>query len=431
MALTLGFGTNSVQAEDNFASAEIISSLPSGENTDVSKLVYSTDVSEGLDTISLGGEQNLLTSEGEFTNSREGYLSLRVNPSPENLTFANAQVDFQPSPVGRGGVPTGFAAEITPTLDDMNTKANSFTPTGKYDLTTTQGTNTHFLVLDNGSGTLTKYWYTPNEGSTEKNNILNYLTGTSLTTTGANADNYVFKNGTTYYIFDMTKPRPTSVYTLTAGTSSNYDIKTTDGTNSNYYNFDLNNNKITANKLAQVSAGASDNYDFQALKATSDGTIHADKYYNITIDPTKASHVGSELSNISWSTEAPSGYTWAGDYVAGSNITVSGDTVTGAIRMKSQHNGILPSIDSWNKWFIYTYTKPSTYSFIKDNTYTVSTSEAGNSYAYTYNVPTEGRSGNVITNDVGATIATGSASITNKTYANNVLNGTYLIITTS
>ena len=106
------FGTNSVQAEDNFAAAEIISSLPSGENTNSASVSEARIVSEGLNTISLGGEKDLLTSEGEFTNPRGGYLALRVNPSPENLTFANAQVDFQPSPVGRGGGADRFCRRV-------------------------------------------------------------------------------------------------------------------------------------------------------------------------------------------------------------------------------------------------------------------------------------------------------------------------------
>ena len=60
-------------------------------------------------------------------------------------------------------VPSEAGAEViapTPTLDDLSTKAASFTPSQQYTLETTQGSNTNFLFLDDGSGTLTQYWYT-------------------------------------------------------------------------------------------------------------------------------------------------------------------------------------------------------------------------------------------------------------------------------
>ena len=108
----------------------------------------------------------------------------------------------------------------------------------------------------------------------------------------------------------MDKPRPTSSYIYTGDTADTFAFK---------------NN---ANDIATYSAGASDNYD---IKVSLDNNPEHIKYYNININPTKSSHVSSKLSNIDWSTEAPSGYTWADDYVAGSNVTISGDNITGVI----------------------------------------------------------------------------------------------------
>ena len=223
-----------------------------------------------------------------------------------------------------GAVSMANAAVPTPTLDDMNTKAENFTSSQKYNLTTTQDTNTNFLLLDNGSGTLTQYWYTPIEGTVEKNNILNYLAGVALAE--SDSSDYVFTNGTKYYKFDMSKSRPVSGYAWNE-----------------------------TGKLINLSEGTSADYDFAVNNGGST------KYYNIAIDLTKASHVGSKLSNINWSTSNPSGYTWV-DYVAASNATVSGDTITGAIRLKTSHNGSVPTAyNVWDQYFTYTYTKPSGY----------------------------------------------------------------------
>ena len=125
---------------------------------------------------------------------------------------------------------TGYAASITPTIDDMSTRSQTFTPTGHYELTTTPGSNTHFIVI-NG----TKYYYTPSEGTVEKNSILAYLAGTTLTTTGASSSNYVFKQGSTYYTFDTSK-LPSSVYSLSEVSSTDPYNFVADG---KYYHIDF------------------------------------------------------------------------------------------------------------------------------------------------------------------------------------------------
>ena len=343
--------------------AEGTLSLPSGENTNSASVSEARIVSEGLDTISLGGEKDLLTSEGEFSNSRGGYLALTGTTPTRNSDFRISSNRISTLTPTERGIATGFAAELKPTIDDLHAKASTVLPTlGKYTLTelTDSATAPDGTVEIGFNGK--RYYYTPNETTTEKANMLSYLAGSmavAYTTTGATSTNYLFTDGTNYYTIDTTK-LPTSVYTVTTegASASSYDIKTTDGTNSNYYNFDLNNNKITNNGLVTLSAGTSSNYDFQALKATSDGTIHADKYYNITIDPSKASHLGNKAAWSAQLTSAPSGYTWTNYNIAGSNVTVdtTAGTVTGAIRMKT-----LSSPNTWNRWYTYTYTKPSDY----------------------------------------------------------------------
>ncbi|MEE6206993.1 MAG: hypothetical protein VZR95_02955, partial [Alphaproteobacteria bacterium] len=237
-----------------------------------------------------------------------------------------------------GAVSAANAAAPKPTLDDMNTKASTFSTTSHYDLATTQGTNTHFLLLDNGSGVLTQYWYTPAEDTAEKNNILNYLAGVALTTEGADEEHYVFKQGTTYYKFDMSKPRPASIYEYTGDTVDTFAFK---------------NNSTD---IATFTDGTSSNYDV-AVKLNKDTT----KYYNIAIDPTKASHMGSKAVWSAITKSEADSYTWANTYVTSSNVTISGDTITGAIRFKTPHNGSVPSVGSWNRYFTYTYTKPAGY----------------------------------------------------------------------
>jgi len=230
----------------------------------------------------------------------------------------------------KGGSITGFAAPNTPTLDEMATKASSFTPSQQYELKTAKGSNTHFLIL-NGK----QYWYTPNEGSADKNNILTYLAGCALTTTGASESNYVFKQGTNYYTFDKTN-LPTSGYKWNE----------------------------TGKLVNLTDDGTRSNYDFAVSSPDGEGSggvINSTKYYNINTDLKKASSAGSKLSDINWSTTEPTDYTWADDYVAGSNVTVdtTAGTVKGAIRLKTPHNGTVPVSGSWNKWFTYTYTKPT------------------------------------------------------------------------
>ena len=128
-------------------------------------------------------------------------------------------------------------------------------------------------------------------------------------------------------------------------------------------------------------------------------------------------------STIGWSapldTDPYPGQTdkWT-DNNASSNVTVDTTlgTVTGAIRMKMSHNGVVST--DWNRYFTYAYTKASTFSFIANNSSIVATSSGG---GLNIIVPTDGRNDNVVTNAVDATISTGNDKITNKTYTNNAL----------
>ena len=220
------------------------------------------------------------------------------------------------------GTPTGFAAEApTPTLDDMNDKASSFTTTSNYTLTTDSTGKTNFLLLDNGSGTLTKYWYTPNEGTAEKNNILNYLTGVSLVET-TDTTNYVFTTGSKYYTFDMEKPRPTSAYTLTKADSGSFLVNI-DGTTYNvgvkdqgtgdqnlYFKWD---NSGTNRKITN---GTSSDKDFTAKVSAGTGDTNA--YYKWTTVDGNLQLTAGESSN----------YNLIAKYsTAGTTVTQTGNTV--------------------------------------------------------------------------------------------------------
>ena len=251
------------------------------------------------------------------------------------------------------GTPTGAAAP-TPTLDKMKSKASAVLPTlGKYTLTELTGTAKAPAGTQEIGFNGKRYYFTPAETTAEKANMLSYLAGSMAVAYKTGTDsNYLFTDGTNYYTID-TEKLPTSVYTLTEGTSADYDIKSGD----DYYKFNFKTNE---SDIATYTAGTSSKYDFQALKATKDGTIK-DKYYNITIYPTKLSHIGNK---VAWSAQLdaePSGYTWKNNYVAGSNVTVdtTAGTVSGAIRMKMPHNGETPT--DWNRYFTYTYTKPTGY----------------------------------------------------------------------
>ena len=180
--------------------------------------------------------------------------------------------------------PMKAKAEVgIPVLDYMKAHAPSYLEGehAQYTLDTAQGENTHYILIDG-----TKYYYTPAESSSEKNNYLTYLAGTALTTAGASSDNYVFTDGTNYYTFD-TSNLPSSAYTLTTegADAENYDISTTDGDTTTYYKFDINNENVTA--------GTEDDYDFSV--DLPNGT----KYYKVTIDPDKYEEIGYDATTYS------------------------------------------------------------------------------------------------------------------------------------
>ena len=291
----------------------------------------------GLNNVSASaGVSPLMRGDERGVQSREGLLSLNQNSThPYSLPR-------------KGGQLTGAAA---PTLDTMKTDATEMLPTAStyfgatYELTEITDPSMDLtgktVVAFNGK----RYYYdTPTTLTNEKANMLNYLSGSTsvaLTSTGATAANAVFKtvinDETTYYTFDTTK-LPVSAYTGTT-----------------YSDFAFKSNPTD---IATFENGASGNYDVK-VSFDKDHT----KYYNINIDPTKASSVGSKLSSINWSTTDP--YSdpdkWEDYYSAGSKVTVGSSTITGAIRMKMSHNGSVPESSSWNKYFTYTYTKPTDY----------------------------------------------------------------------
>ncbi|MBO6281203.1 MAG: hypothetical protein J6N49_01590 [Alphaproteobacteria bacterium] len=224
-----------------------------------------------------------------YTRSAIGLLTRQYRSVLRKCFLINCGL-FALGAVGAVSVTNANAAVPTPTLNDMNTKAESFTTTSHYTLTTTQDTNTNFLLLDNGSGTLTQYWYTPAEDTAEKNNILNYLAGVALTTEGADEEHYVFKQGTTYYKFDMSKPRPASSYTLTESASpahwkivinKNYDLVLKNrgtGNENIYYKWSVNPDG-TSRKFVKGTAGAND----LIVKANA-GSGNTNVYYKWTTD---------------------------------------------------------------------------------------------------------------------------------------------------
>ena len=274
--------------------------------------------------------------------------SLALGGRGGSLTGAAAGVNNISSPsegrlggvLSRKGIPTGYAGELKPTLDDMQSDAVTLLPTAS----TYFGTTYALTEITDPSMDLTgktvvafngkRYYYTtPTTLSSEKADMLNYLSGSTsvaLTSTGATAANAVFKtvinDETTYYTFDTSK-LPKSGYAWNqagrlvnlqsdGASSSNYDVKVNDGTTTNYY--------------------------------------------NITIDPNKADHNKGKTVWTETNEEGVSGYTWT-DNIAGSKVTVSGDNITGAIRLKTPHNGTVPAANEWNKYFTYTYTKPTEY----------------------------------------------------------------------
>ena len=339
------------------------------------------------DKVSIAQDNNLSQTNGVLAFNNVSARSLNVRNS-NNSTITRM-----------GGKLTGAAA---PTLDTMKTDAESVLPTAS----TYFGTTYALTEITNPSMDLTgktvvafngkRYYYTtPTTLSSEKANMLNYLSGSTsvaLTSTGATAANAVFKtvinDETTYYTFDTSK-LPVSAYTGTT-----------------YSDFAFKNN---SSDVATFENGASGNYDVK-VSFDKDHT----KYYSINIDPNEVSHIGSK---VVWTPSAtqPSG-TWTNN-IAGSNVTISGNNITGAIRIKTPHNGTVGGVNTWNKYFTYTYT--STYSFINDHAYTVSTLEAGEESAY--KVSTSDRDPNVVTNAVDNDYG----DITNKTYANNVLTANF------
>ena len=329
------------------AKAQIV--MPQSDNNDSDNLILdkkSKKISKSLKNIKLMGNSKYsepADSHPELINSHPELVSGSVNLNDgKNSKILNR---VQNDRIFANGITTGGAAP-TPTLDDLQSKASTVMPTlsGKYDLATEEGENTRSIVI-NG----TTYYYTPNEDSQDKLNMLDYLAGSSsvpdalIVDTSATTEHYLFKAGETYYTFDTTK-LPVSSYTGTT-----------------YSDFAFKNNP---SDVATFENGASGNYD---VKVSFDNNSDHTKYYNININPTKASHVGSKLSNINWSTTDP--YSdpdkWEDYYSAGSKVTVGESTITGAIRMKMSHNGSVPEPSSWNKYFTYTYTKPTGYTITR------------------------------------------------------------------
>jgi hypothetical protein len=199
-------------------------------------------------------------------------------------------------------------------------------------VTTKDDTHPDVVVLDG-----TVYYFKADESAYDDDNTSKVrnlaATGASAFKEVTSADNWIFKvdNGDStysYYTYNA-KKLPLSVWDPEDGTSSNYDYYTyaADNTTKQYHVFNFKADQVTKNGLVTLSAGTSGNYDFQALKATTNGVIHTDKYYNISIDLAKTSSVGSKLSNISWSTTAPAGYTedsaWIDTKSAGSIVTIN------------------------------------------------------------------------------------------------------------
>ena len=129
----------------------------------------------------------------------------------------------------RNGHVTGAAAP-TPTLTTVKAESTSYLngEHQNYELTTTQGTHTHSVVI-NG----TTYYYTPDEDTPALNDALVNLANTgsvALTSSTTAPDNYVFKidNGDTtftYYSYDTDK-LPVSVYEVADGTIEDYTFYT-------------------------------------------------------------------------------------------------------------------------------------------------------------------------------------------------------------
>ncbi|MBP5352982.1 MAG: hypothetical protein J6Y91_04380, partial [Alphaproteobacteria bacterium] len=216
-----------------------------------------------------------------------------------------------------GAVSVADAAAPKPTLDDLQSKTEEKisilgTYLGTYALTELGSSETAPAGTTAISFNGKRYYYTtPTTLDADKTNMLKYLSGSTavaMTSTGATAANSVFSISGTNYTFDKTK-LPVSVWTPIDGTASDYDYYTyaDDNITKEYHKFSFKEN--------------------DKIVWTDNGSTAIGSYPNA--------------------------------YVSGSNATVSGNTITGAIRMKMPHNGIAPT--DWNRYFTYTYTKPTDY----------------------------------------------------------------------
>ncbi len=338
------------------------------------------------------------------------------------------------------------ALSVSPILDYMASHAPSYLESdhAKYTLTTDQGENTHFILI-NG----TKYYYTPAEQTAEQNNYLVFLTGTALTQTGATSENYVFTDGTNYYTFD-TSNLPSSSYILTTegANEDDYNIKIIKGEDTTYYTFDLKDSAITKNGLVTLTPSTAEDYTIAVALPYDEyyeydedyneyhfiSTPNTTKYYKMSIDQSKASHVGgkiswsgilSEFSDDYWQDLQDDGYyTWSDDNISGSNTIVdtTAKTVSGAIRLKTASNGNSPNY--WNNHVTYTYTAPNNYDIASysNKINEVSVTDPNGSYPNTYKM----LNSFTLNNPDNTTI-----SITNKVFANNKYTGTVISTTTA
>ena len=139
------------------------------------------------------------------------------------------------------GTSTGFASGVNPTLDEIYLDSSGYLSSehATYTLSTTKGSNTHTIQI----GT-TKYYYTPQESTSAKNVALVNLvkTGSSALIEGSSS-NYVFYDGVKYWTYDTLK-LPKSVYTVSAGDSSDYNFVINDGTTPSYWKIDVPASKV-------------------------------------------------------------------------------------------------------------------------------------------------------------------------------------------
>ena len=109
-----------------------------------------------------------------------------------------------------GAVNSGVAnaaTTLSPTLDDLQSKASTVLPTlGKYTLTELTGTATAPTGTQEIGFNGKRYYFTPAETTPEKANMLSYLAGSMAVAYKTGTDsNYLFKVGSTYYTIDTTK----------------------------------------------------------------------------------------------------------------------------------------------------------------------------------------------------------------------------------